>query len=34
MKHFSDDREDEYDSMEEYEEGIGKHFARKYRDEC
>ena len=33
MRHFSDDREDEYDSLEEYEEGIGKHLAKKYREE-
>ena len=31
MKHFTDEREGEYDSLEEYEEGIGKHMARKHR---
>jgi hypothetical protein len=33
MRHFTDDSDDKYDSLEEYEEGVGKHLARKYRDE-
>lgn len=33
MKHFQDDRDDDYNSLEEYESGIGKHFAKKYRED-
>ena len=34
MKHFQDDKNDRYDSLEEYESGIGKHMANTTREQC
>ena len=34
MKHFQDERDDKYDSLEEYESGICKHMANSAKEEC